>query len=258
MKLNLIVVTLLVVAIQFSRGENRSPVTEVTFSGGASLDSYHPSIVVPLLTEAFGRHDIKFNAVYYPSARSLASSNKGITDGELHRIYEFHEASGNRYPNLKRIESPLFSVWMAAFAKDKQISIKGGEDLKKYRIGYYRGRQNIKAFLEKLQIPQKNIYSVTTDNQAFMMMAYDRVDIVLSGSMQGRGLIKANPLYNNVFEVKRLKEDKIYAYIHKKHATLAGKITRTLDEMKADGSFKTIYDRAHSEFTRRESSDTKN
>jgi len=84
-----------------------------------------------------------------------------------------------------------------------------------------------------------------------MMLIHNRVDIVLSGSRQGKGLIKARSYDKHVFELKQLKEDTIYAYIHKKHANLAEKIALTLDKMKNDGSFKTIHDKALSEFNSR-------
>jgi len=98
-------------------------IDEIIFFGGEPLDRYQPSAIVPILKEAFKRNGIKFNAVYHPSLRSLVLSNSGATDGELHRVYDFHKASGDKYPNLIRIESQLLSGWTSAFS-NKKIEIK--------------------------------------------------------------------------------------------------------------------------------------
>jgi len=211
---------------------------EITFSGGEPLNAYQPSVVVPILTEAFKRNGIIFNAVYYPSLRSLSKSNSGATDGELHRIFEFHTVSGGKYPNLIRIESKLLSVWLAAFAT-KNIKVEKWTDLKEYRVAYYRGRKNVENFLkENLNIEQ--IHSVTTDEQAFQMLAIGRVDVVISEDWQGRKIINSDSELSNCFEVGRLDETPIYAYIHKKHKNLVSEITLTIEEMKNDGTFPKI------------------
>ncbi len=83
-------------------------VDEVHFVGGAPLDTYQPSVIVPILQEAFARNNINFKATHYPSARSLVMSNSGAADGELHRVYNFQEVSKGKYPNLIRGKTNLF------------------------------------------------------------------------------------------------------------------------------------------------------
>jgi len=121
-------------------------VKELTFSGGAPLDEYQPSIIVPILTEAFKRNGIRFNAEYRPSLRSLMMSNSGESDGELHRVYNFHKVSGGKYSNLIRIESKLLSVWLVAFAS-KDIEVETWNDLKGYKVGIIGGGRMLKKNL---------------------------------------------------------------------------------------------------------------
>jgi len=208
---------------------------EVTFSGGAPLNEYQPSIIMPLLTEAFKRNGIGFQAKYHPSLRSLLYSNAGKMDGELHRVYDFHDVSNGRYPNLMRIESHLLSVWLAAFTTRK-IKIETWRDLQGYKVAYYRGRKNVEARLGGT-LPPESILDTTTDKEAFRLLARGMADIVISESRQGKKLIADNAQFGSIAEVAKMGETRIYAYLHKKHAKLAPRIAATLEKMKADGTF---------------------
>jgi polar amino acid transport system substrate-binding protein len=210
----------------------------IVFSGGAPLYTYQPATIVPLLKEAFRRNDREFDARFYPSQRSLRSSNSGETDGELHRIYDFHKVSGNKYPNLLRIESRLMSVYMAVFST-KDIKVKDINSLQGQTILYQSGRKNLEQMLRGLKT--KNVIRTAgTDKKAFTLLARGRADIVISESFLGETIISAQPSLANIREVGRLNETPIYAYIHKKHRALGTDIASTLEAMKEDGSFKKI------------------
>jgi len=211
---------------------------KIIFSGGAPLNTYQPSLIVPILTEAFKRNNIKFEAVYYPSLRSLISSNVGETDGELHRIYDFHTVSNNKYSNLIRIESELISTWMTIYSMNN-IIINSWDDLKNYKIAYYRGRKNVEKFLTNI-VPERQITKLTTDKQAFKMLIAKRIDLVFSENIEGQRLIKKYSEFSNIFQVRKVKESKIYSYIHKKHKYIGLKVAKTIEEMKKDGTFSEI------------------
>lgn len=161
----------------------------------------------------------------------------------MHRIYDFHKVSGGKYPNLIRVEARILSVWLAAFAKDKNIKVNTAEDLKPYSVAYYRGRQNVKALLET-HLPKDQIVEVTNDEQAFKMLAAGRVDVVISESREGLNIVKSSKNYNGIFELKRLDETRIYAYMNKKHAALAKKIAQTINKMKVAGTFRRLFEEA--------------
>ena len=208
---------------------------KIVFSAGTPLDNYQARVITPLLKEAFKRNNIEFEVISSPSLRSLKLSNQGRVDGELHRVYEFHAITSNKYSNLIRIESQLLSVWLTAFSTEK-IALEHWTDLKKYHVGYYRGRKNVESILNNI-LPKEQIHSVTTDIQAFKMLSTGRTDIVISESREGNSVIKNNKAYSDIFEIAKIQETKIYAYIHKKHKALALKIANTLEDMKEDGTF---------------------
>ncbi len=233
-------VGIFLITLLFSASDSRSQVVkELVFSGGAELGDYQPRIIIPILTEAFYRLGIKFSARYIPSSRSLAMSNSGKTDGELHRVYNFHEVSNGKYPDLVRIDSKLLSVWLAVFSHRKDIKIERWEDLKNYNVIYYRGRQNVKNQLEKY-LPKEQIYEVTTDKAAFNMLSKKRADIVISESHEGQILIESSTNLANIQEIGRLEETLIYSYINKRHESLAPLVAKTIERMKQDGTYATI------------------
>jgi len=210
----------------------------VSFTGGAPLDSYNPSITVPLLAEAFKRNGIKFYAEYQPSLRSLKLSNSGVFDGELHRVHNFHIVSKAKYPNLLRIESLLLSVWLAAFST-RPLKISSWKDLQGLKVAYYRGRKNITNNLDQVLMPN-NIVRVQDDQHAFMLLATNRVDVVITTSIQGRKITENTAVFAKIIEIGKLEQSKIFAYMHHKHKLLAEKIAATIEQMKADGAFKRI------------------
>jgi len=221
---------------------------KVVFTSGASSHAYQPRVIVPILSEAFKRNGIEFHDVYHPSLRSLALSNAGKLDGELHRVYDFHKVSMGKYPNLVRIESQLLSVWLAAFAT-KDITITNWESLKGYRVAFYRGRKDIELTLKNVLAPGL-INRVNTDEQAFSMLAAGRVDIVVSDSLQGRILVDNHEKFTKIIEAAKIEEAKIYSYMHIKHQKIATEIAETLNGMKEDGSFSKILDQVNHSFRR--------
>lgn len=210
----------------------------ITFSGGAPLGTHQPAVIVPVLKEAFKRNGYSFQAEAYPSERSLMLSNRGQTDGELHRIYDFQTVSKHRYPNLIRIDEPILAVHPAIFST-QNLDVEGMHDLSGLVIGYQAGRKNFETELKK-HYPSKYIYSIATDLQAFKMLAAGRVDVVVSELFLGRTLINQNEPFRDIHVVWQGKGTEIYSYINSKYKKLGLKITNTLREMKIDGSLDKI------------------
>jgi len=159
-------------------------------------------------------------------------------DGELHRVYDFHEVSAHKYPNLIRIESQLMVVSLAIFVSN-ELQINSIDQLYGLSVAYQAGRKNVSTLLRN-QYPEKNILAVTTDDQAFNMLATGRVDVVISESFLGKIITSQKTKFKNVREIHTVKGISIYAYINIKHAALATRIAATLDDMKKDSSFQRI------------------
>jgi ABC-type amino acid transport substrate-binding protein len=216
-------------------------IDEVLFVGGAPLQNYQTSIIVRVLEEAFRRHNISFTAQHYPSARSLVISNSGEADGELHRNYKFHEVTGNKYPNLIRIESKMLTVSITAFAATPDIAVKTWDDLKPYTVAYKRGRKNAEKQLSKV-LPSEQILAMDTDEDALRMVVRGRVDLALGNAPEIFVVISKNAELTDLVPVAQLSRTQTYSYIHKKHKVLAPVIAETIEDMKQDGTFQQIVD----------------
>lgn len=214
----------------------------VHFVGGAPLDSYQPQVIVPLLEEAFRRNGISFSATGMPSSRALLMSNSGQADGELHRVYDFHDVSNGKYPNLIRVESRLMTVSLAVFSLNGQ-PIEDWTQLQGHDVTYQRGRQNVQNHLSSI-LEGSNLHPKNSDLIAFRMAADDRMDYVVSEEFEGIRLIATTPELANLKKVGTLEETHIYAYMHKRHASLTKRIGATLEAMKQDGTFQRIFDNA--------------
>ena len=221
-------------------------VEDITFTGGRPLNEYQPSIIVPILTEAFKRNGIRFKAVYHPSLRSLLYSSTGSLDGELHRVYDFHEVSGGNYPDLIRIESEMLTVWRGVFAT-KKIKFETWDDLKGYRVAYTRGRKSMEKILHQF-LQTKQIIVSDSNIHAFEMLSDGLVDLVLAGSRVGDDLLESHRQFSNITKVKKVSPVRIYSYIHMKHQQLAAKIADTIEQMKKDGTYARIVEAVNKSF----------
>ncbi len=203
------------------------------------MDSYQSMISYPLLKEAFKRIGIEFEVKSFPSSRALLMSNSGALDGELHRVYEFHEVSNGKFPNLVRIECQLLSSYTGVFSSKHNVKINNWEDLKGSTVGYRGGRHNIEKNLSGV-LQESNIFIQTSELSLFRMAEKGLLDYIISDSIEGKKFLYLYPDLKDVKEVGRLNEMRIYAYINKKYSDLAPKIAESLNEMKHDGTFQAI------------------
>ncbi|MCJ8340711.1 MAG: transporter substrate-binding domain-containing protein [Pseudomonadales bacterium] len=213
-------------------------VEEITFTASQPLHYHQPRIIVPILTEAFRRNGIRFKAVPYPSLRSLLYSNTGASDGELHRVYDFHKVSGGKYPGLIRIESEMLTIWQAVFAT-QEIKFETWNDLKGYRVAYTRGRINMQKILHQF-LQKKQIVVANSDTHAFKMLSDGLIDVVVSESRLGDSLLAGRSHFSNIIKITKVHPVRIYSYIHKKHHQLAEEIATSIEKMKQDGSYAKI------------------
>ncbi len=209
------------------------------FSGGAPLSSPIPSIVIPLLSEAFVRNDLSFEAEYNPPIRSLQLVNAGEKDGELHRTAKLDKTA---YENLHQIDSKLLSVWETVYAVRKDLNIQSWEDLRDLEIAFARDRELTKRRLAELSMFD-NVTEAKSHKEAFMMVAAGRADVAITDNLLGWQTINTyREEFAEISVVGSLEETELYAYIHKKHLALASQLSTTLERMKADGSFQRIVD----------------
>lgn len=186
-------------------------------------------------SEAFHELGYEFSYKIYPSKRASAVANEGLVDGEPQRIYEY----AKRYPNLIRVEEPIFINRTLAFSSKDTIKLDGLEGLKNtsFRVDYLRGSVWSKQHLEPL-VPSSNLTTLSTNQQGFRKLIFNRSDIFVT--LETAGLMT---LEKDEFRDSKVKPIAIvgsnfsFPYVHKSHKKLAIDLAKVLKQMKSDGRY---------------------
>lgn len=195
----------------------------------ATFNNAEKTVPKQILTEAYKRLHIDIEFVYLPAERPMWSANNGIVDGVDARVTGLEK----RYPNLLMINVPLNLGTLYVDTKDVSFTVNGWQSVKPYRIAYLRGSQMIERNLRDLPIE-----SVTSIKQGFMMLAHNRVDIVIADVNQAAESLPDFP------DIKRLSPAiysfPVYHYVNKKHANLVPKLEAVLQQMVDDKTIEHI------------------
>lgn len=185
--------------------------------------------------EIFKRLNIKLNYIRLPSKRSLLYANKGIDDGNISRI----KGMEKKWPNLMRVPESVMTWEFTAFSRTNDVKLNGWKSLRDYTVGHVRGWQ----IYEKKAADAKKVIKAKDASQLFKLLKTGRIDIALFERAQ------APYWFNKIgYSAKPLTPPlavkPLYIYVHKKHKNLVPKMTKVISEIKQDGTYKKIFDRA--------------
>jgi len=173
-------------------------------------------------------HDI--DVVFRPAKRSLVEVNSGQADGEMARII----GTEAEYPNLVRVEEPVFALSFSALVEEKSKHwLSSWEEIGKHRIGYPRGYQILDIRTRGLRaMPAKDAATVAR------MVRGGRVDIGIVITSDAVRLAAETPgvtVMTPPIEVVTL-----YHYLHVRHRRLAPRLEKVLIEFNDSGRSKEI------------------
>ncbi len=188
-----------------------------------------------IVAEVFKRLGLKGQVERYKaSARALINANKNIDHGVVMRIKGLEE----KFPNLVRVEERLIENDFVAYSKDSDINVADWNDLEPYSTSYIHGW----VIFERNLPPNQIKYSVKDPSQMFIMLAKDRVDVVLYERWQGLQRAKETGINVKIHDPPLASVD-MFMYMHKKHTHLVGRMAQALRAMKADGTYQDIFDK---------------
>ncbi len=186
-----------------------------------------------LIKEAFRRIGLKANvAVYAASKRALINANDDLDQGVAMRV----KGVQRQYPNLIRIPQRVLQVDFVAFTRGLDVATRGWSSLLPYSVAYIHGW----VIFERNLLPHQASAAVKEPKQLFSMLKKDRVDMVLYERWQGVRQARRLGMKVAVLSPPLARAD-MYMYIHKKYARLVGPLDRALKAMKADGTYRTIF-----------------
>ncbi len=193
-----------------------------TITASATELSRVAGVAKVVMKQAYWRAGYKLNVVCFPGRRALYKSNLGHVDAELVRI----KSIGKIYPNLIRIQEPIFKVRGMAFVWNKNLSINSNQDLRGHRVGIVRGIQWAKEVSEGLS---PKIASSAYD--LFELLAKHTIDIALEADLTGQAVLHSFSGKGIVKMEKPLVQIPVYHYVHKNNRHLVEPLNRELEKM---------------------------
>ena len=186
-----------------------------------------------ILVSAYQRIGLSIKTVELPAARALAMADQGLTDGELQRIFEI----GNRYQNLLRIPTPLFTLDGMVFTIHHDFAVNGKESLRPYQIGIVQGIKYAESLTHNLRVTK-----VTKIPQLIRMLEQRRIDLFILSRFHGLGIIKEQQYMGIRMLEPPLVSINLYHYLHKKNRRLIPSVNASLEDMKQEGLIDKIVD----------------
>lgn len=199
----------------------------------APLSAEGNGIIDKVIHEAFRRVGKQSCVLALPCERSLLNASTGDIDGDIMRIPAVID---QRYPHLRTVSEPLYTLAMSAFALRKDLRAERLEDLAPLRVGYIIGW---KILEEKVQAA--SILRVRSAQELFMLLAEDRADIVIYERLTGMLTAEETGLKNIRVLDPPLIMTPQHLVLHERHANLLEPLAKALHAMKADGSYDRIF-----------------
>jgi len=210
--------------------------TSITISSGKAgpfVTPEHNGFYDYIVKEIFQRIGLNAKAELIPSERSLINADTGINDGNIARIKGIEK----KYPNLIMVPEKIINYEFVAFTKNKNIKITNWKDLENYNVAYITGWK----IFEKNVNQYKSIIKTQNVTQLFELLHKDRVDIILYD--RWGGVWKSKQFTSNIFHLDPpIVSKKMYLYVNKKHEKLIPKLSKSIKEIKSDGTYKRFFD----------------
>lgn len=183
--------------------------------------------------EAFARLGIEMKTVRLPAERALIDADNGILDGEISRVAGLE----NIYSNLVRVPEKLMNLEFTVFSRRVEHLNPGWEGLQPYSTAIINGWK----ILENNMPAAAEVTKVKSPVQLFDLLNLNRVDLIIYERWGGKSLVSEM----RISDVKQLAPpllvEGLYMYLNKKYQSLVPKLSQTLKNIKADGTYQLIY-----------------
>ena len=206
----------------------------IVVSSPENTPYYDWSLLV--FTEAFKRAGATYVQKVFPSARATLEVAQGRVDGEASRIYEFTDNGDN--PNHLRVEAVVMNWEWLVYTAKPDIKINGWASLKgkNYKVAYVRGTKKVSDNLAGL-IDPANVTELIDNINGFRMLLLGRFDLFISsGELNCKQLLIGDEFRGKgIYKAGVVDSAPLYLYLNKKHAAIAPKIAKALNDMRAEG-----------------------
>ena len=195
-----------------------------------------------LLENIYSKIGIKIKFEHFSGKRALAESSKGVTDGEVTRIFRI----GKAYKTLLRVPTPISYIESSGFVKvGSSIEASKWSDLKLYRVGRTRGVLHAELGTKGF----KRVLVITNPKQHIPLILRDRIDVFVEARFNGLILIKKYNASGKIIPLNpSFQKLDIYHYLHKKNKHLINKLNDVILEMKKTGELSKLREKYIKEY----------
>ncbi len=194
-----------------------------------TMDSHNElnKLVRGIMQEAYVAIGRVPHYILSPPRRSLMLAGNGLLDAELFRV----SAIEKLYPDLVRVDFPLYRVEGIAYAKKGHLPIYSCKDLSNYRVGVERGI----VIMEECAAGAQQLVHAPDLASLAHMLAMSRVDVVLVERVNGQMQIEPNVPGVTALPTP-LFSTPLYHYVHKSAGYLVQPLTAALRDMESRGA----------------------
>ena len=213
----------------------------IRFATPLPKNSYLWRFAEIVYTEAFRRLGYGYEQYEFPNERALLEVNTGHLDGETARV-QFDELLSVSYPNLIRVNEPIYQMYVAAYARDPALHLADWQDvgLKKLVVGYPRGHKAAQRGLQT-HVDPKRVFALSNETQGLKMLQRGRIDLLIATRATVDSLLSTAAFKDaHIFQAGILDVVPLFPYLHKKHRALVPRLVAVFKAMKEDGTFERL------------------
>lgn len=198
--------------------------------------------IAAVYQEAFDRMGYSVEFITLPGRRIIYFVNDGVIDGDASRIKNFQQITSDNTENYLLIDEPIITIELVVIVKkDVNFEPISWATVNTGRVAYISGSMHIKN-----NVSVYNRVALPKASTVLEMVKRGRVQSAVLFKTVATELINNNKAYNNYLKIitKPIDSFYIYPFLNKKHIGLREKFIKTLQEMKLDGTYEAIINKA--------------
>lgn len=214
--------------------------------GATTVDRASRAMAIEVVQEAYRRAQVPIRIKYYPTSRRLAMARDGSLDGLTAAIHILEMARTGPVDELIQLPLPIAHEEVTVFSlRGLTFTVQGYDSLAPYTVGYVQGIPTLTTRLGKLRTDP-----AVNSELLLKKLEHGRPQVAVD-FRSTLCVAKELNLQNVQMLAPPLEVFDLYHYVHKRHARLAARIGKILDEMRADGAITRIQDSVKARYDKR-------
>lgn len=198
--------------------------------------------IIAVYQEAFDRmgHTVEF--ISLPGRRIVQFANDDVIDGDASRIKNFQQITGGNADNYLIVDEPIYTIELVVITKkDVDFPVVDWKTVNTGRVAYVSGSMHIE---NNVAIHNREV--LPDASMALEMIKRGRAQSAVLFKTVATELFKNNKEYENHIKIfpQPIESFDLYPFVNKKHTELRIKLMKTLQEMKRDGAYEAIINKA--------------